>query len=83
MRAKARDLRENTGLMRDKGAKRRMFEKRRRFCRALKIMGGPEGCLARDLLINASHRDHRGLREFYPRMARIIADYHFFDTDWR
>ena len=46
MREKSRDLLENTGLMRDKGAKRRMFKKCRRYCGAGKKLGGPEGCLA-------------------------------------
>jgi len=50
MREKARDLLESTGLMREKVVERRMFKKRRRFCRAGKILGGPAGCLARFLL---------------------------------
>ena len=60
--------------MAGKGAKRREFEKRRRFCGVWKILGGPAGCLARILRIQDSHRVHRGHRDFNPRMARIFTE---------
>ena len=74
MRANARDLRENTGLMRVLSAERRIFEKCRRYCRAWKILGGPAGCLARALLVKSSLRVYRVIREIYPRISLIYAD---------
>ena len=58
MRENARVLHESTGLMREKVVERRMFKKRRRFCRASKILGGPEGCLAQFLLWRFNHEAH-------------------------
>ena len=76
-------LLESAGLMRIFTGKGAAGEKCRRFCGAGKILGGPAGCLARALLINASHSGLGGLcglRDFYPRMTRIFTDLIFFST---